>query len=79
MVFDEQPIPEPNDEDLGSYDCYEDDVNNLIGRVRLLLHSLGKSHEHYLPLMEAVTQVEAWESESDDPRENGWVGDDGRP
>lgn len=39
---------------------------------------LGPQHPLYAQLTEAAADVEAFD-QTDDPRQNGWVGSDGRP
>lgn len=57
---------------------FDDSVRCLLREVNRVLRELGPSHRLYQQLQDAAANVEEWQ-QSDDPRENGWVGNDGLP
>jgi hypothetical protein len=55
----------------------EDDVQRLVDVCWKVIKDGLERHKD--ALSEATSDVSEWISQSDDPRENGWVGDDGLP
>lgn len=74
-MSDDLPIQpeEPEEETFG------DSVRSLIRQVSKTLRAIGPSHPCYNALLEACANVEEWAESHEDPRRDGWVGQDGRP
>jgi hypothetical protein len=68
-----QPAPEPP--------TMEDSLRNLLRAAREVAKNaaVGCTTEEVETLMLAIEEMEEWTDQSNDPRENGWVGQNGLP
>ncbi len=57
---------------------FEEAVAALVKISTKVLREFGYGHRYFRQLQDAIAEVEAFD-QTDDPRENGWVGSDGLP
>ena len=60
---------------------FDSDLRRLLTICNLITQTVPKAYFPQLfdDLLNATDAVEAWYENTDDPRENGWVDDKGRP
>jgi hypothetical protein len=60
---------------------FDSDIYELISVCKKITQTVPKAYFPQLfdDLLNATDAVEAWYENTDDPRENGWVDDKGRP